>query len=110
MGSEMCIRDRITADSIVYSQLDTVPGDTERAVIYPNPATDKLSIKIFDNTFSEVRFSIIDNTGKKVRQGSYYAGGTGSVQVIDISSLSHGMYFLVLENGYSYSVHKLVRK
>ncbi|MBS0011093.1 MAG: trypsin-like peptidase domain-containing protein [Bacteroidales bacterium] len=105
----MCVQ-IITADSIVYSQLDTVPGDTERAVIYPNPATDKLSIKIFDNTFSEVRYSIIDNTGKKVRQGSYYAGGAGSVQEIDISSLSHGMYFLILQNGYSYSVHKLVRK
>jgi len=100
----------LTADSTVTSSSDTIPGDTEIVRLYPNPVTDLLTIKILDNIFGKIKYSIIDNTGRTVREGYFYPGGAGSVNQIDLSGLPAGVFYLTLENNNSYSSHKLVRK
>ncbi|MDT8401587.1 MAG: trypsin-like peptidase domain-containing protein [Bacteroidales bacterium] len=100
----------LTADSTVLSSLDTIPGTTELVKLYPNPVADWLNVKILDNIFGEIKYSIIDNTGVSAMEGYFYLAGSGSVHQIDLSGLPPGIFYLTLENDYSYSSHKLIRK
>ena len=59
---------------------------------YPNPATDKLFLK--NHAFGGSEFKIYDPVGKLVQEGTV----TETLDYISISSLSPGLYYLVLEN------------
>ncbi len=58
--------------------------------VYPNPASDLLTIKVDNNTFEEYRFQIIDLLGKEV-----FATKTYNKQLsIDVSLFAKGFYFV----------------
>jgi len=59
---------------------------------YPNPATDKLFLK--NHALGGSEFKIYDPVGKAVQEGTF----TETLDYISISSLSPGLYYLVLEN------------
>ncbi|MEM9546196.1 MAG: T9SS type A sorting domain-containing protein [Bacteroidota bacterium] len=59
--------------------------------IYPNPTTDVVTIK---GDFEDVNALIINHLGQPVRQ---FSNVTHSLD-IDISTISSGIYFLVIEN------------
>ena len=59
---------------------------------YPSPATDKLFLK--NHAFGGSEFKIYDPVGKLVQEGTV----TETLDYISISSLSPGLYYLVLEN------------
>jgi hypothetical protein len=59
---------------------------------YPNPATDKLFLK--NLTLGGSEFKIYDLVGKAVQEGTI----NETSDYISISSLSPGLYYLVLEN------------
>ncbi|MEA1885677.1 MAG: T9SS type A sorting domain-containing protein [Bacteroidota bacterium] len=105
----ICVR-VITADSIVYSSLDTLPGDIEMVIIYPNPASDKIMIRTLDTNLGEISYSVINNSGIPLLKGIFNSYGAGSVHELDVSELPPGIYYLTLENDYSYSVHKMIIK
>lgn len=105
----ICVR-VIAADSLVYTNLDTLPGNTEMVYIYPNPASDKIIIKTLDTNLGETRYSIINNSGIHLIKGIFDSYAAGSVHEIDVSQLHPGIYYLTLENDYSYSVHKMIIK
>jgi TonB family protein len=59
--------------------------------IYPNPAHDHLSIRIEDQDI-QVRFQIVNSSGQIVTDGLL----NESIEQIDISQLTNGIYFLNL--------------
>lgn len=59
--------------------------------IYPNPATDNVSIRIGDN--KPLNIIIIDNTGKTI---TTYNNVTAS---LTINSLPAGMYYIIINSG-----------
>lgn len=61
--------------------------------IYPNPAKDKITLKIEDSNYKgTVHFSIIDISGKEVLISSEKIWD--NVWILDVSGLSNGIYFL----------------
>jgi hypothetical protein len=73
--------------------------------IYPNPASDVLSINIKLSTIEEVKFTVTDVLGKEhISPRTFIADG--GQQHIDISQLAKGVYFLKLRVG---STEKAVR-
>ena len=63
--------------------------------LYPNPATTKLALK---NLFGANTYSIVNATGKSVKDGE--VNGPGNL--VDISALPNGLYFFRLNNNYTY--------
>ena len=57
--------------------------------VYPNPATNNLSIK-FEKAIKNSRFEIIDITGKQVISGTL----ENKINNIDVSSLASGLYLV----------------
>lgn len=75
--------------------------------VYPNPAQDSFNIELLDSTIKNVE--IISISGQRVYTNQYLK--SNKQEVIDISSLSSGMYFVNVmgENQKSYTA-KLVKE
>jgi len=67
-------------------------------MIYPNPTKEKLNI-VTNGNFNKVTIS--DFTGKMVY--------TGNSKIIDVSSLSNGVYFIKVETTQGVSNMKFVK-
>lgn len=80
--------------SLVLVKPTGLDDRTQSILIYPNPAKDVLHI---DNpNKSSFGYSMINATGKTVAAGSFNT----SSGVIDVSSLTQGVYFVRLEHYY----------
>ena len=86
---------------IESSQLST---DNCQVSIFPNPATNNVTINIGSSSSMANEVSIIDITGRPVYNTTL--NGTSSLQV-DISNLTPGIYFVLLNNESGITVKKL---
>ncbi|MBL4656845.1 MAG: T9SS type A sorting domain-containing protein [Flavobacteriales bacterium] len=75
----------------------------ENLVMYPNPASDLLTIKLLKAS-ENVKYEINDLYGKNVKSGIIH-----SSDQINLSELSDGVYFLRLEDGSALYHRKFVK-
>lgn len=68
--------------------------------VYPNPATNKLSIELNQNI---ERYTIYNLLGEKQLEGRYNNS-------IDISTLTQGMYLIQIENESTFSTSKFIKE
>ena len=66
----------------------------EHIEVYPNPARDKLTIKLKNNIDTNIKFKLVSVTGQVVRQTS--TNLINDALTIDIQNLTTGIYFLYL--------------
>lgn len=105
----LCVK-AVIADSTVITGIDKIPGNAEIGYIYPNPVSEKLKIKTLAANHGEIRYSIIDNSGITAMEGYLHYADSGYVFELDVSALTPGIYFITLENEYSFTVYKFIRK
>ena len=74
-------------------------------LIYPNPASGTITIEYFQFTGSEETM-ISDITGKSLLHNKL----SGIISIIDISSLSSGIYFIKVITHERVYVQKLIKK
>ncbi len=74
-------------------------------LIYPNPASDIVSIQRL-NASEDQTFRITDLNGKEVFEGNLFDGKS----TVNISRFNSGLYFIFIGNGSETSVHKLLIK
>jgi hypothetical protein len=95
-----------TVDS-AYSKNTTLATTNVSAIsfsMYPNPAKDQLHISLLENENGTV--TIIDITGKTVMQVNI----STQHDVINLSSLSRGIYFVNVQTAAGNTVKKLVKE
>lgn len=68
-------------------------GNPIYMTVYPNPTTNMVNIQI-DGFANEVRYDILDINGKLVQSSNRNGVSASTVEVIDISSFSAGIYIL----------------
>jgi len=72
----------------------------DKPVMFPNPANQNLTIIISDSEIKHYVISMYDVLGNKVLAKTQISGGTENHQIdLDISTLSNGMYIVMIENG-----------
>jgi len=64
--------------------------------VFPNPATDFITVKLTDGTFADPGFRMFNALGQLVKSGRLQQGGDGQ---IDISQISPGIYFIEIKRG-----------
>ena len=74
----------------------------EAIAIYPNPAKDYIYLDYTNDDFDNMEYIIIDNLGNIIQKNSIKS----SKDSINISSLSSGIYFVIINN----DNHKLIGK
>ncbi|MBQ4355188.1 MAG: C10 family peptidase [Bacteroidales bacterium] len=78
--------------------------------IFPNPATDQISVN-FESTKNETfRCQIIDMTGKVIESRTYQHAGGMFEDTFNISNLAKGMYFIRIESEEGATMEKFVRQ
>lgn len=79
--------------------------------VYPNPANDKINVRLDGAEDREVTVRIVDMAGKEQLRSSIKKGTGSAVTSFDISSLAPGTYILNMEGkGLKASSHKFVKK
>jgi hypothetical protein len=81
-----------------YSKIIAVRlnNNFSNALVYPNPTTDALTIKLFEQLESNSILQVTDVTGRKVKQMNLRSG---SISIhLDVKTLAEGRYFLKIFN------------
>lgn len=95
-------------DDVSVSPITNVnSSDNGRHVkVFPNPSNGILTLDILHPTpLSELSLEVIDLTGRVVRQEVY---GNTAQKILNLSSLSKGMYIIRIFSGGEYFAHKKV--
>ena len=81
------------------------------AEVFPNPATDNVSVRYIMGAASEVTIKVTDITGKVVAEfeEGTQTEGTHTLDV-DASSFAEGVYYVTIASGNSILTKKLVKK
>lgn len=101
-------------EAMPFSEIPTGPEIPEiqlSAEIYPNPTADVFTLKIFSENDTTMKVTFFDNSGRIVIQEVQELYQGNNFISYDIAqSLSNGFYNIVLEQGLSYKVLKLVKE
>ncbi|MCY1304256.1 hypothetical protein D9M70_540020 [compost metagenome] len=73
-------------------------------IVYPNPATDRLTIKTKDLS-AGARVEICNAVGQRV-----YGAAISEDNAIDLSSFSQGLYFVKVVDGNRSETKKIIKK
>ena len=91
---------------LVVEELGVDELDSQEFEMYPNPATE--SITIVSDFSSEVTIRIVDIQGKEVRNENYDLRNQRAN--IDIATLDNGLYFVQIASEGNTSTKKLIKK
>jgi type IX secretion system substrate protein len=77
-------------------------------LMYPNPASDFVQLRLAEPGINEYRIEIYDQVGKLIKQEIW--NGNEEIKNITLSSIKSGIYFIRLkdEDGLTRSLKKLV--
>ncbi|MBI3520762.1 MAG: T9SS type A sorting domain-containing protein [Bacteroidetes bacterium] len=78
----------------------------ENIAVYPNPASDKITIAIKDNTYAEIQIRCYDVLGKVVYETTTF----NKISQIDVSAFSKGIYFIQLQSKDDRSMRSVTKK
>lgn len=73
--------------------------------IYPNPATNQISISLISNALKSFNIQISDSLGKEIYFKSYHSENK---VLINTSSFAKGIYFLNISNNEKRQIRKLI--
>ena len=94
--------DNVNVENVLSVEENELTG----IAVFPNPASNLVSVALPNTMTGNISFEITNNLGQVVsRKESSVVGGAVS---IDISSLSRGLYFIAIENAGSRAVKKLI--
>jgi subtilisin-like proprotein convertase family protein len=94
---------------VVYSRVVRVVTDKRglNYVLFPNPASDKITVRIFSN-LNNVVIRLNDISGKVLRKKSLGTVTTGSEFSFPVKGLSRGLYIFTLTSEKGISTNKLI--
>jgi hypothetical protein len=103
----VCVSARVP----VTATVTTLTGVTENsanavAVVYPNPATDNLTIGLNNSVTGKVNVTIVDLTGRVVSEQSYNAAEKIEM---NIAALAKGTYLVKVSTETAQSVQRVVK-
>ena len=72
--------------------LEEMAQKENRIIVYPNPASDKISVSIPEQ-FKGLKYTLCDQFGKEIFKGNLLE----TTNTIDLTNLASGIYFLSVE-------------
>jgi len=101
-------------EAMPFNEIPTGPEIPEiqlAAEIYPNPTSDLFTLKIFSENQTNMKVTFYDNSGRAVIEDIKDLHEGNNFITYNIGqSLAKGLYNVVLEQGLSYKIVKLVKE
>jgi photosystem II stability/assembly factor-like uncharacterized protein len=76
----------------------------DKITIYPNPATSNLTL-IFPSNYHHIELALVDDKGKLIRKQTAY----GNTTQLNISDLTHGIYFIQIVSDDQVTTKKIIK-
>ena len=95
----------------IFSKLlsvEVVENISWNALVYPNPATDQLTVRLTGYPNRAYRVRLFDLIGNRV--GQWSVAGSNAFQQLSLAQLSPGIYLLQIEDSYGNRITKRVNK
>ncbi len=77
--------------------------------IYPNPTTDIITVEINLEINELVTYSLLDISGRLIKNGKWNLNSSGSRFTLDLSDISKGTYLLKLNTNKGQAVHRILK-
>ncbi len=117
-NNTQCYSLRITLSSSAFRTDGSTDGETSEVEIpvyvvesgfamFPNPATDELTLDVNMDAERQVKVRIIDITGRTISLNAYDLYLEQNRITLDVSALPSGMYLVRVENGKTVGSQKL---
>jgi hypothetical protein len=81
-----------------------------KVTIYPNPVKDYLFIKFDDATLTDISVSVIDVSARRIIQRNFENIDLNKEQILDLSSIKSGIYFLEIRSEKNSRVYKIIKE
>lgn len=117
-SASQCYTLRITLSSTAFRLDGNTDGDTETFEVpltsenafglFPNPATQEVTVEIPMTEETDVRVLMLDGTGKLLLEQSQHLGKSENRITFDLSNIPTGVYFVQVRNGEQVATRKLV--
>jgi hypothetical protein len=103
----VCTSVRVPVTATITSSVGIAENSTNAiALVYPNPATDKLTVSLNGSVSGKVTVSIVDITGRIVSEQAYNAADKIE---LNIASLAKGSYMVKVTSDSAQSVQRVVK-
>ena len=117
-NNTQCYSLRITLSSSAFRTDGSTDGETSEVEIpvyvvesgfamFPNPATDELTLDVNMDAERQVKVRIIDITGRTISLNAYDLYLEQNRITLDVSALPSGMYLVRVENGKTVGSQKM---
>lgn len=117
-SNTQCYTLRITLSASNFREDGTTDGETTEFEIpvrviesgfamFPNPATEELTLDVNMDAERQVKVSIIDITGRTISLNAYDLHKEQNRVTMDVSALPSGLYVVRVENGKTVGTQKL---
>jgi hypothetical protein len=105
-ASVTCTSARVPVVATVTSATGIAENAVDNAVVYPNPATDNLTVELNKTITGKVDVAIVDLTGRIVSQQTFTS--TDKLQM-NIAGLAKGVYMIRVTTEKAQSVQRIVK-
>ena len=92
-------------DMVLLPPVGTEELPASEANVYPNPASNFMTVDFEKNQFDNPTIYIVDNNGRAIRNIKNAQSG----QVIDVSEIKNGIYTVVISDS-QFSITKRITK
>jgi hypothetical protein len=90
--------------------IDVIHGNETNITIFPNPSSNEVSIDINLDKTTNATISLVDITGRIIKQVTTGLDKGKNIRVIDLSDCANGIYYITIRNNsvlnYSYKITK----
>jgi hypothetical protein len=87
---------------------DVMSLEDQQVIVYPNPASDLIHIRVKNGGSEEINIQIVNILGQLDQQSSGIYSGKGEEIPIDVSHLEPGIYLLKVNTAGAASVHRII--
>ncbi|MEO6168936.1 MAG: T9SS type A sorting domain-containing protein [Chitinophagales bacterium] len=95
---------------MVFTAVEQLPEHLTLLNVYPNPASENISIEFFSLKEQEAGIEIINELGENVRSFSKNLSAGKNVVHVDIGYFPSGVFVLKIKSGEKYSVRKFFKE
>ncbi|WP_188500155.1 T9SS-dependent M36 family metallopeptidase [Pontibacter amylolyticus] len=98
----------LKAGSLSQSSVLTAKAAETREILFPNPAQNRISLKLAEKAKGPVLITIANALGQQVAQHEISAEDAGSGASLSLEDLTNGIYYFTVRNGDQSSTHKVI--
>ncbi len=93
----------------VINSANELPEGIDKFSVHPTPVSNFLTVNLESTDFESVKLILTDVSGRTVHQSNANINGYQK-EIIDVSALPAGMYFLNLHSGSQQATRKVIKK